>query len=111
MNLGVRKIIWILINCNKVSEADKIGRALLQKRLISCFDILPRIKAVYFWPPKSGKLEESKGAILVSETLPKNFNKIYKLTKQLHSDKLPFIGSMQIEVKDEYYQWVKGEIR
>lgn len=106
----MKKILWILINCNSVKEADRIGRALLKKRLISCFDILSRLKTSYFWPPKSGKIESGKGAILVTETLAKNFSRVYKLAVSLHSDKLPFIGSMDVTVTSTYHNWVKGEL-
>ena len=67
----MKKIIWVLVNCNSVKKADYIGKALLKKRLASCYDIFLRLKAAYFWPPKSGRIETSKGAVLAVETLPK----------------------------------------
>ncbi len=106
----MKKILWVLINCNTVKEADKIGTALLKRRLSACYDIVPRLKTAYFWPPKSGKIASAKGAILIAETLPGYFQKIYKVAKGLHSDKMPFVGSLVIEVRNEYYQWVRGEV-
>jgi uncharacterized protein involved in tolerance to divalent cations len=106
----MKNIIWILINCNNLKEADKIGKSLLKKRLISCFDIFSRLKTSYFWPPKTGKIKSGKGAMLITETLSKNFSRVYKVTKLIHSDKLPFIGAIKVSVSDEYYDWVKSEI-
>ncbi len=107
----MKDIAWILINCNTVKEADDIGKILLRKRLISCFDILPRLKTSYFWPPKSGKIESGKGAMLVTESLKNKFINIKKEVMKVHSDKLPFIGAFNIKVDKEYFNWVKGEIK
>ena len=108
----MKKIIWVLANCNTIKEADSIGKALLKKRLASCYDIFPRLKAAYFWPPKSGRIETSKGAVLVVETLPSQFKQIDKTVRKLHKDKLPFVGSIEINnVSEKYYQWLKNEIK
>jgi periplasmic divalent cation tolerance protein len=106
------KIIWILVNCNNNKEADKIGKQALKQRIADCYDIFPRLKSVYFWPPKSGRLETAKGALLVLETLPRYFKKTEKLVKKLHSDRLPFIGSIEINnVHPDFVKWMKGELK
>lgn len=106
------KVIWVLVNCNSAKEAERIGKAILKKRLISCFDIIPRIAAFYYWPPKSGKIEKLKGAILVLETFQEKYRLVEKGTKNLHSDKLPFIGFIDIKgVSRDYINWMKAEIK
>ncbi len=103
------EIIWVAVNTNSAKEAEKIGRAVLKKRLCACFGIIPRIKSIYYWPPKSNRLEQSKGPLLILETLSNHYQNIVKLVKFLHSDKLPFIGKIGIEVEKEFYNWVKEE--
>lgn len=106
-----REIIWVTINTNSVKEAEKIGRAVLKERLCACFSIIARIKSVYYWPPKSKKFETSKGPLLTLETLPKHYSKITKVVKELHSDKIPFIGQWEMEkVEKNFYNWMKREI-
>lgn len=106
------KIVWILVNCNSESEAEKIGMALLKKRLVSCFDILEREGTWYWWPPKKKTIEHGEGALLVLETLEKNYKKVHTVVKRLHSDKLPFIGYFEIKgTSAAYQQWLKGEIK
>lgn len=104
--------IWVLVNCNSTKEAEKIGRKILKMRYCSCFDIIPRYLAVYFWPPRSGKIEKAKGAILILETFREKYNLKKKEVKKLHTDKLPFIGFLEIKGLDrEYVKWVRGELR
>ncbi|MEK7518979.1 MAG: divalent cation tolerance protein CutA [Patescibacteria group bacterium] len=105
------KITWVLINCNSRGEADRIGSVLLLKRNVACYDIILRSKAAYFWPPRSGKIETAKGALLIAVTLPSLASKLVPLITKLHSDKLPFIGKLRIEVTSEYARWVQGELK
>ena len=103
--------IWVLVNCNSIKEAKLIGKEVLEKRLSSCFDIVPRHLSSYYWPPKSGKIETSKGPILILETFRDKYNPVVKKVKRLHSDKLPFIGFIEIKgVGKEYISWMKGEL-
>lgn len=110
--MAEREIIWVVVNTNSAKEADKIGLACLKKRLCACYGIIPRIKSVYYWPPRSSKIEKSKGPLLTLETLPKAYNKIIKLVKSLHSDQVPFIGQWEMEnVEKNFYNWLKREIK
>jgi periplasmic divalent cation tolerance protein len=110
--MAEREIIWVVTNCNSTAEAVKIGKALLKARLVACFDIFSRVKTMYFWPPKTGKVEGGKGAMLVLVTLPKCFKEIEKVIKRLHSDDVPFVGAIEVEnVSKEYYDWLKGELK
>ena len=112
MSKQEREIIWVVVNTNSVREADKIGRTVLKQRLCACFGIYSRMMSVYFWPPKTSKQETSKGPLLVLETLPAKYKKISQLVKSLHSDKLPFIGRLEIkEVENKFYQWLKNEVQ
>jgi uncharacterized protein involved in tolerance to divalent cations len=110
--MSKNEIIWVTVNTNSSKEADKIGLAALKARFCACYSIIPRIKSVYYWPPKSNKLETSRGPLLVLETLPKHYNKIIELVKKLHSDKIPFIGQWEMEnVEKNFYKWLKKELR
>jgi periplasmic divalent cation tolerance protein len=104
-------IDWVIINCNSKKEAHAIGAALLGQRLIACFDVIPEREAVYFWPPRSGKIEKIKGSMLICVSLPKKYLAIQKRAKKLHSDKVPFIGKMRLQgVDKDYMNWLTKEL-
>jgi uncharacterized protein involved in tolerance to divalent cations len=105
-------IAWLLVNCNSIAEAKKIGRTALKKRLASCYDVWPRAVAEFYWPPQKNKIESAKGATLILVTLKPFIKRLAKVVEQEHSDTLPFIGSIKIEdVSPKYANWVKGELR
>lgn len=120
--MSINKTLWVLVNTNNLKEAQKIGRAVLSKRLAACYGLIPKIKSTYFWPPRSARLktslagltsshrlESNSGPTIVFDTLPSHYPKLSKLVKKFHSDKLPFIGKIKIEVEKEFYEWVKKE--
>lgn len=105
-------VSWVVVNCTNKKEADRIGKAVLKERLIACFDIIPEREAVYFWPPKSGKIEKIKGSMLIMVTLSSKFKAVIKAVRPLHSDTTPFIGLLPFaEVNDDYFKWLKGELK
>lgn len=117
--MAEREIIWVTVSTTSIREADKIGKAALKARLCACYGLIPKIKSVYYWPPRSnkrkknqrGRLETSKGPLLVLETMERKYEGIVKLVKSLHSDKVPFIGQWEMEnVSKEFYAWMKGEL-
>ena|SRR3989338_1191932 len=105
------KVILVIINCNSRKEAERIGKAVLKKRLAGCSDIFPRLASYYFWPPKSGKIEKGKGSTLVCTTSSQHVQRITSLVKQLHSDTIPFIGCIELrDINSDYIRWLQSEI-
>ena len=106
------KVIWVLVNTNSKAEGDKIGRAVLKQRLCACYGLYKKFGSTYFWPPRSGKLETNTGPLLVLETVPKHYRHIVKLVRELHSDRVPFIGFIEIKgVQADFYNWLKSEVK
>lgn len=105
------EVVWLLVNCNSSAEARKIGDAALAARQASCFDVFPRELTRFFWPAKSGKIEEARGALLVLETFADRVPALKAIVRQHHSDQLPFMGALRIEeVDDAYRAWMGGEL-
>lgn len=108
----MRKIAWVLVNCRSARSANRLGTALLEERLIVCFDILPEKKTACFWPPRSGRIETSGGTMLVGVSLPEKYARVARRVRSLHEDETPFIGSLAIDrVNRDYYQWLVHELR
>ncbi len=108
----MNKVIWVLVNCNSTDEAKSMGNSLLNQRFVSCFNVYNRTTASFFWPPKSGKVESAKGAALVLETFEDKYNIVKKEIMKMHSDKLPFVGYVEMSgVSEEFIDWMEGEIK
>jgi len=104
-------MILVYITCESVAEAKKIGRHLMEKRLCACVNIFPDMQPMFFWPPKSGKIDESKEVVLIVKTLNEKFEEVEKEVVKTHSSDTPCIFSIKVDkVSQKYFDWLKGEL-
>ena len=100
-------MIFIYITCKNKGEAQKIGLALVKKRLAACCDIFP-IDSIYWW---NNKIVKDKEMVLILKTLKKNFAIIEKEVKKLHSYNVPCILEIPVgKVNSEYLRWLNKEL-
>lgn len=105
-------MIVVYITCNSNDEAETIGKRLMEKRLAPCYNIIPNMKSACFWPPKTGKIEEVNGIILLVKTLEVKFDAIEIEIERLHSDSVPCIFALPVtRVSKKYLAWLNEEIK
>jgi len=82
--------------------------SLVKKRLATCCNIFP-IESIYWWQEK---IVKDKEAALIVKTLKKNFGKIEREIKKLHSYTVPCILEILINKGNkEYLNWLEREVR
>ena|SRR3972149_11514327 len=79
--MGMIKTVLLFLTCVDAKEARKIGRVLLEKRLIVCAKRLP-ISSTYRW---KGKIREDSEVLLLMETVEEKFAAIEREVRKLHS--------------------------
>ncbi len=101
--------IVIFVTTSSISEAKKIGRALVENKLVACSNIVSPIQSIYRW---QGKVCEDKEALIILKTKKKLFKQVEKRVKELHSYEVPEIIAIPVtEGSDNYLSWVKNETR
>lgn len=102
---------WVLVTCNNSDEAAQIGDAALAARRAACFDVLPRQRTRYFWPPSTGDIADGTGVLLILTTLQEHVDPLMALIRARHSDRVPFMGALRLEHVDLGYQdWLTSEL-
>ena len=48
----------VLITCSNLEEAEKIARAIVEKKLAACVNISSKIISIFWWENKVDKAEE-----------------------------------------------------
>jgi len=99
--------IFIYITTSSKKEAEKISSYLLKKRLIACTNIFP-IGSSYWW---KNKIVRTKEYVLIAKTLEKNFEKVKREVKKIHSYDVPCITKIKVEGNKEYENWIRGEVK
>src|SRR3954451_23030567 len=84
----------VLTTAGSREEAQKIARALVEKRLAACVNIVPQVESVYCW---QGKVEESQEFLLLIKTFGTTFDRVCATIKELHSYEMPECISFSIE--------------
>lgn len=99
------KDIVILVTMGSRTEACKIARHLVGKRLVACVNILPGIESVYAW---KGRTEVAREILLIAKSKKNLFVKIEKAVRSLHSYECPEIIALPIIAgSKDYLKWVE----
>jgi len=102
------EFIQVFTTVAKRSDAERIAKALSDKKLSACSQIIGPITSVYKW---KGKVEKSKEWLCLSKSKKNNYKKIEKAIKEIHPYELPEIIAVPIiEASREYLAWMRKEI-
>jgi len=95
----------VLVTCPNLVLARKIARAVVEKRLAACVNVV-RSPVESFYPWK-GKLESAREHLLVIKTSTNRLPQLQREVKRLHSYDVPeFISLPVTEGSPEYLAWL-----
>jgi periplasmic divalent cation tolerance protein len=98
---------FVYITCQNKEEANKISIHLLKKKLAACTNIFP-IDSRYSW---KGKIIEDKEYAMFAKTIAKNYEKIKKEVKKIHTYTVPCICLIYSKSNKEYENWLKKVVK
>ena len=96
-------MIVVYFTAETKEEAKKISEKLVEEKLAACANYFP-IKSIYWWKEK---VQRGKEVAVLLKTEEKNFEKIVKRIKELHSYEMPVIEKFDAETYPEVEKWVR----
>jgi len=101
--------IVVLVTCGSISEARKIARSLVDRRLAACVNILAPVESIYWW---KGKVESAKEVLLVIKASSERFAALQDEVHRLHSYEVPEIIALPIAAGSrDYLSWISESLR
>ena len=99
----------VLVTCATLTEARRIARSVVGKRLAACVNIiLSPVESFYTW---KGKLEKAREYLLVMKTTVKCLAELENEVKRLHSYEVPELIALPItHGSAEYLSWLDESV-
>jgi periplasmic divalent cation tolerance protein len=100
--------IVVLSTCGSPDEAQRLARALVEKRLAACVNIIPGVRSVYHW---KDAIEEEEEVLLVIKTSRLLLEDLRSEIERLHSYEVPEVIAMQVvDGSERYMAWLEREL-
>ena len=100
--------IVVLTAVDSQEQATKIARALVEKRVAACVNILPGAQSVYRW---KGQIEEASEWMLVIKSRRDLFEALQSELRDLHSYEVPECVALPVvDGSEDYLAWLDREV-
>jgi len=101
------RAVFVYTTHPSLAEAERLGRALVQRRLAACVNILPGMVSYYWW---EGEIERGEEAVMIVKTRATLAEAVSAAVKELHSYTTPAILTIPLESVDAaYLAWLMAE--
>jgi len=99
----------VLVTCATLEEARKIARAVVEKHLAACVNIVTHaVESFYTW---EGKLEDSSEYLLMIKTSEERLGELQKQVLALHSYDTPeFVVVPIVAGSEPYLNWLEASL-
>jgi len=105
----MERAVLVYTTWPSIVEAEKAGRAIVEKRLAACVNIVPGMVSHYWW---QGQIERAEEAVMFIKTRAALAEAVRQAVKELHTYDTPAIMVQPIESVDaDYYRWILEEAK
>jgi len=104
---GMERAVFVYTTYPSIVEAEQAGRAIVERRLAACVNILPGMISHYWW---QGALERGEEVVMIIKTRASLAQAVSEAVKEMHSYATPAILVLPIESVDRaYLGWIMAE--
>ena len=100
-------LVFAYITAGSKEEALRIGRSLVEERLVACANVLDGMTSVYRW---NGAVEQADEAVLIAKTRSSLFDRLAARVRELHSYDTPCVVELALgRGNPGYLEWLRAE--
>ena len=101
------RVVFVYTTWPSVVEAERAGRALVERALAACVNILPGMISHYRW---QGAIERGEETVMIVKTRAALAEAVRTAVKEMHSYTVPAIVVLPVEGGDPaYLGWLLAE--
>lgn len=99
----------LYITAKDKAQALTIGKALVERRLAACVNVIDGMTSIYPW---QGRLETSDEAILIAKTDERRVDDVVAAVRELHSYDVPCVLAVPVlGGNTDYIDWLRDQLR
>ena len=103
----MERAVFVYTTYPSIVEAERAGRALVERRLAACVNILPGMVSLYWW---QGQIDRGDEVVMIVKTRASLAEPVRAAVKDMHSYTTPAILVIPIESVDPaYHAWIEAE--
>jgi periplasmic divalent cation tolerance protein len=105
--MDAERAVFVYTTYPSLVEAERIGKALLERRLAACVNILPGMISHYWW---QGAIERGEEVVMIVKTRASLAEGVRAAVKEMHSYTTPAILVLPVEGGEPgYIDWLMRE--
>ena len=105
--MNTDRAVFVYTTYPSIVEAEKAGRALVERRLCACVNILPGMISHYRW---QGEIERGEEVVMIVKTRASLAEDVRAAVKEMHSYSTPAFLVIAVESVDPaYLGWLMAE--
>ena len=103
----MERAVFVYTTYPSAVEAEAAGRALLERRLAACVNILPGMVSLFWW---EGKIDRGDEVVMIIKTRAGLAEAVRAAVRQMHTYTTPAMLVLPIESVDpDYHAWIVKE--
>ena len=103
----MQRAVLVYTTYPSIVEAERAGRAIVERRLAACVNILPGMVSHYWW---QGKIERGEEVVMILKTRATLADAVGAAVRQMHPYETPAILTVPVEGGDAgYLGWIMAE--
>jgi periplasmic divalent cation tolerance protein len=103
----VERAVLVYTTWPSIVEAERAGRAIVERRLAACVNIVPGMVSHYWW---EDKIERAEEVVMIVKTRAALADGVRRAVRELHTYTTPSIMVLPVEEVDpDYHAWIIQE--
>ncbi|MCK9876089.1 divalent-cation tolerance protein CutA [Frankia sp. AgPm24] len=101
--------LQVVVSIDSLDGAERIGRALVEARLVACFQVLGPMRSIYRW---KGEIEQADEWLCLAKTTTARFDEMRERLVVLHPyDNPEIIATPIVAGHGDYLDWISEQTR
>lgn len=106
--MSAAHVIVVLVTTSGEEESQRLARALLERKLIACANIVPRVRSLFRW---EGAIEDAGESLLILKSTTDALKAVEECVHQHHSYDVPEVIALPVSGgSEQYLAWVTAEV-